>query len=136
MRVLASALRGDVRHGTLQKLQSACCTPSPETSRVMEVFLALAGNLIYLINVDYAALGALHIKIRRLKELEDDVFHVLADITGFGERGGVGNGERHVEHLRKRLGEERFAAAGGTYEQYVALLQLNIRLAGPWRMRL
>ena len=83
-----------------------------------------------MIDVDYAALCALHIKIRRLKELEDDVFHILADISGLGERGGVGNGKRHVEHLRKRLGKERFAAAGGTYEQNVALLQLNIRLAG------
>jgi len=38
LRVLPSALRRDVRDRAFEDFQSACCTPSPETSRVIEGF--------------------------------------------------------------------------------------------------
>ena len=84
---------------------SACCTPSPETSRVMEVFFALAGDLIHLVDIDDAALGQLDVEIRRLKQAQQDVLDVLADIAGLGQRGRVGDGEGHLENLREGLGK-------------------------------
>jgi hypothetical protein len=39
-----------------------------------------------LVDIDDPALGALDIVVGGLQQLEDDVFDVLADIAGFGER--------------------------------------------------
>ena len=92
--------------------------------------LALAGYLVYLVDVDDAVLGALHVEVGSLEQLEEDVLHVLAHVAGLGQRGGVRYGERHVQHPGQGLGEEGLAAARGAYEQDVALLQLNVGLAG------
>ena len=78
-------------------------------------------------------LGALDVEVRRLEELEQDVLDVLADVAGLGQGGRVGDGERHVEHPRERLGEERLAAARGAEQEDVGLVELDVvvlRLAG------
>jgi len=66
-------------------LSSACCTPSPDTSRGDRGVVGLAADLVDLVDVDDAALGPLDIVVGRLQQLEDDVLDVLADIAGFGE---------------------------------------------------
>ena len=88
--------------------------------------LALAGDLVDLVDVDDAGLGLLHVEVGGLDQLEEDVLDVLADVAGLGERGGVGDGERHVEQAGQRLGEVRLAAAGGAEQQDVALRQLDL----------
>ena len=103
--------------GTLQTVpsrifSSACCTPSPETSRVIEAFSRLAGDLVDLVDVDDAALGALDVVVGVLQEPQHDVLDVLADVAGLGQRRGVGDGEGHVEDPRQRLREQRLAGAG------------------------
>src|SRR5581483_7292691 len=62
-------------------------------------------------------------------QLQDDVLHVLADVAGFGERGGVDDGERHVEHFGQRLREQRFARARRADEHDVALGELHVAVA-------
>ena len=74
-------------------LSSACCTPSPETSRIIEGVVGFAGNLVDLVDVDDAALGTLDVVVTRLQQLEDDVLDVLADVASFGERRRIGDGE-------------------------------------------
>ena len=103
-------------------LSSACCTPSPDTSRVMRRVVALAADLVDLVDVDDAALGALDVVVGVLQQLDDDVLDVLADVAGLGERGRVGDRERHVEDLGERLREQRLAAAGRAEQQDVRLL--------------
>ena len=73
--------------------------------------LALARDLVDLVDVDDAALGALDVVVRRLEQVEDDVLDVLADVAGLGQRGGVGDRERHVEDLGQRLRQQRLAAS-------------------------
>ena len=58
--------------------------------------LGLAGDLVDLVHVDNADLRALDIAIGSVDELEQDVLHVLANVTGLGERGGIGDGKRHL----------------------------------------
>src|SRR3712207_1587335 len=53
------------------------------------------------------------------------LFRSLADVAGLGERRGVGDGERHVQHPGEGLGQVRLAAAGGTHQQDVGLGQLD-----------
>ena len=88
--------------------------------------LGLAGDLVDLVHVDNADLRALNIAIGGIDELEQDVLHVLAHVTGLGERGGVGDGKRHLEDARKRLGEQRLTGAGGTEQQNVGLGELHL----------
>ena len=49
-------------------------------------------------------------------------------ISRFGERGGIGNAERNVQHFCKRAGKERFAASCRTDQQNIALLHIHIIL--------
>ena len=88
--------------------------------------LGLAGDLIDLVHVDNANLRALDIAIGSINELEQDVLHVLANVTCLSKRGGIGDGKRHLEDARKRLGEQGLAGAGGTEQQDVRLGELYL----------
>ena len=92
-------------------LSSACCTPSPDTSRVIEGIVGFAGNLVDLVDIDDAALRALDVVVGGLQQLEDDVLDVLADIAGFGQRRRIRQGERHIEDARQRLRQKSLAGA-------------------------
>lgn len=105
----------------------ACCTPSPETSRVMEV-VRFPGNLVDLVDVDDAHLGLLHIVIALLQEFLDDVLDILAHVARFRQRGRIGDGERHVQQTCEGLGQQGLARAGWADHQNVALAELDIVL--------
>ncbi len=76
-------------------LSRACWTPSPETSRVMDGLLALAADLVELIDIDDALLRPGQVPPCGLEKLEDHVLDVLADVAGLGQGGRVGDGEGH-----------------------------------------
>ena len=86
--------------------------------------LALAGDLINLVHIDNTNFGFGNIKVRSLNQLEQNVLNVLANVTGFGQGGGVRNRKRNVQHFGKRLGQQGFAGTGRAKHQYVGLLQL------------
>ena len=88
--------------------------------------LGLTGDLVNLVHVDNAHLSALNIAIGGVDELEQDVLHVLAHITGLGKRGGVGDRKRHLEDARERLGEQGLTGTGGTEQQNVGLGELYL----------
>ena len=87
--------------------------------------LALASDLVDLIDVNNAGLCALDVVVGSLDELEQNVLDVLTDVTGLGECGGVGDGERDVEHLGERLGQIGLSAPRGPEHQNVRLGQLD-----------
>ena len=88
--------------------------------------IGLARNLVDLVDVDNAHLGLLNIVIAFLQQLLDDVLDILPDITRFRQRGGIGDGERHVEQAGQGFGEQRLTGARGADQQDVALAQLHI----------
>ena len=115
-------------------LSSACCTPSPETSRVIEgLSPLLRDDLVDLVDVDDAALGPADVEVGGLDQVQEDVLDVLADVAGLGQRRGVGDREGHVEDLGQRARQVRLAAAGGADEQDVALLELDVAVCRRWR---
>ena len=88
--------------------------------------LGLACDLVDLIHVDDANLCALDIAIGGVDELEQDILHVLAHVTGLGERGGVGDGKRHLEDARERLGQQGLTGTSGAEQQNIRLGELHL----------
>src|SRR5207247_255938 len=92
--------------------------------------IRLAADLVDLVDIDNAALGALDVIVGGLQQLEDDVLDVLADIPGVGERGRISHGERHVEDARERLRQQRLARTGWADQQDVRLRELDVIVLG------
>src|SRR5439155_732420 len=127
VRVLAAALRRDVRDRALEDLQQRLLDAlTGHVARDRRV-VALASDLVDLVDVDDAALCAVEVEVGGLDETEEDVLDVLADVAGLGEAGRVGDRERHVEDARERLREKRLAATGRADEQDVRLAALCCR---------
>ena len=120
--MLASALRRNAGDSALDNLEQCLLyTLTGYIARDGRI-LALAGNLVDLVDVDDAALRRLNVVIGILNQAQEDVLDILADITRLGEAGRVCDGERHIENLSERLREERLAASGRTDHHDVALL--------------
>ena len=132
VRVLAPALGRHRGRGALEDLEQRLLHALARDVAGDRRVLALARDLVDLVDVDDAGLGPLDVVVGGLDQLEEDVLDVLADVAGLGERGGVGDGERHVEHPRQRLRQQRLAAAGRTEQQDVGLRELDVDdWAGP-----
>ena len=71
-------------------------------------------------------LGAGHVAVCSLQQLEDDVFDIFAHVAGLGEGGGVDDGKGDVKHLGQGLCEQCFARSSGADEQDVRLRELDI----------
>ena len=122
MRMLASALRRNVGDGAFQNFQQRLLHAfAGNIARDRRIFV-LAADLIDFVDVDDAGLGAAHVAVGRLQQLEDDVLDILAHIAGFGERGGIDDGEGNIEHARQRLRQQRLAGAGRPDQQMFDLL--------------
>jgi hypothetical protein len=136
LRVFAPALGRNVGDGAFQDLQQRLLHAFARYVARDAGRIGLAGDLINLVNVNDAALRVFDDRldvfavVGRLKQLEQDVFHVLAHVPRFGQRGRVGDGERNVQDLGKRLGKQRFAAAGRADQQNVAFLQFHLAHLG------
>jgi hypothetical protein len=124
--VLAAALGGDVRGGALDDLQERLLDALAGDVAGDGGVLALAGDLVDLVDVDDAALRALDVMVGGLEEADDDVLDVFADVAGLGEVGGVDDAEGDVEEAREGLGQEGLARAGGSDEEDVALEHLDV----------
>src|SRR5205085_11869093 len=112
--MFASALRRDIANGPFEDFEQGLLdTFARDIASDGDVF-GLAGDLIYFIDVNDAALGALEIVIGILEKAQDDIFDVFTDIAGFGESGGIGNGKGDIKDLSEAPSEQSFAGAGRT----------------------
>src|SRR5581483_777305 len=126
VRVLAAALRRDRGGGALDDLkQRLLDTLAGDVTGDRRV-LRLASHLVDLVDVDDPGLGLLDVVVRGLDQLEQDVLDVLADVARLGQRGGVGDRERHVEHPGERLGEIGLATPGRPDDEDVRLRDLDL----------
>ena len=124
--VLAPAQRRHVGHGALDDLEQRLLHALAGDVAGDGGVLALARDLVQLVDVDDALLGQFLVFAGGLVELQQDVLHVLADVAGFGQGGGVGHGERHVQDLGQGLGQQRLAGAGRPDQQDVALADVDL----------
>jgi len=126
VRVLAATLRGHRCHGALQDLEQRLLDALARDIPGNRCVLGLACDLVDLVDIDDPGFRALHVEVRCLQQLQQDVLDVFTHVTGLGERRGIGDGERHVEHARQRLRHHRLAAAGGADQQDVRLGDLDV----------
>src|SRR5712691_4270852 len=129
VRVLAPALRRYRGGGALEDLQQRLLDALAGDVAGDRRVLALARDLVDLVDVDDAGLGLLDVVVRRLDQLEQDVLDVFADVAGLGQGSRVGDRERHVEQAGQRLGEQRLAGPGRAEQQDVGLGQLDALIA-------
>src|SRR5262245_21795952 len=129
VRMLASALRRHRRRCSLEDLQQRLLDALARNVARDRRVLGLARDRVDLVDVDDAGLGLLDVVVGGLDELQQDVLDVLADVARFGQRGGVGDGERDLQQTGERLGQQRLPAPGGADEQDVALLELDVGIA-------
>ncbi len=127
--MLAAALRRHVGDGPFQDFQQRLLHAFPGDVARDRRILVLAADLVDFVDVDDPGLGAAHVAIGGLEQLEDDVLHILADIARLSESGGVDDGEGHVEHAGQRLRQQRLARAGGPDQQDVRFRQFDLAVA-------
>ena len=129
--MLTAALGRNVGYGTFQNLEQRLLDAFAGDIAGDRRILILAPDFIDLININNAGLCPGHIAVCGLEQLEDDVFDVLADVAGLGQRGCIDDGEGHVQHFGQRVSQQGFAAPGGPDEENVGLGKLDIIAARP-----
>src|SRR5262245_44055944 len=126
VRMFTPALRGDVGDRAFENLEQRLLHAFAGNVAGDRGIFVLAADLVYLVDVDDALLRAFDVAVGRLQQLQDDVFHVLSDVAGLGERRGVDDGERDFEHPRQGLREQRLAGSGRADQQDVRFLNLDV----------
>ena len=122
VRMLAPTLRRHRGKRPLEDLQEGLLNSLARNVAGDRGVVGLARDLVDLVDVDDSGLGLLHVEVRGLDELEEDVLDVLADVAGLGQRRRVGDREGDVEDARERLREQGLAAAGRAEQEDVRLL--------------
>src|SRR4051794_719335 len=107
MRVLSTALRGNVSHRTLEDLEKRLLHAFTRYIAGDRRVFVLAADFVDLVDVNDALLSPLNVPIGVLEQPEDNVLDVFADIPRFGEGGSIDDRERHVENPRQGLGQKR-----------------------------
>ena len=129
VRMLAAALRRNVGDRAFQDLQQRLLHAFARDIAGDGRILVLAADLVDFVDIDDALLAALHVPVGSLQQPQDDVLDVLADVAGFGQRGGVDDGEGHIQDARQGLRQQRLAGAGGTDQQNVGFGKLHFGAA-------
>ncbi len=127
VRMLAATLGRHIAGGALEDLEQglldAFAAHVPGDGDVV----GLAADLVDFVDVNDADLGPLDVVIGRLEEAQDNVFHVFADITGLGERGGIGDTKGHIDDPGQGCGASRVLPLPvGPMREDVALVDLDI----------
>jgi hypothetical protein len=82
-------------------------------------------DFVDLVDVYDAHFRATLIEIRGLEQFQDDIFHVVADVTRFRQCRRIDDRKGYVEQTRKRLGQEGLAAARWANQEDVGFLEFD-----------
>ena len=101
--MLASTLRRNVGDSTFEDLEQRLLHAFTGNVAGNGGVLILTSDFVNFIYVDDSGLGAAHISVSSLKQLQDNVFNIFTDVPGFGQRGCIDDSEGNVQHARQRL---------------------------------
>ena len=130
LRMLAPSLRRDIANGPFQNFQQRLLHAFAGNIACDGNIFRLARDLVDLVNVNDAHLGAFDVVVRVLQQAQNNILHVFADVARFGQSGGVGDGERNVEDFGQGAGQQRLARTGRANQQNVALFDLDLCMPG------
>ena len=128
--MLAASLWRNVHHGSLQQFQESLLHTLTAHVAGDGWIVALAGNLVNLVDEHDTALGSLHIVIGHLEQTGKDTLHVLTHITCLCKHSGIHDGERHIEHLGNGACQQGLTSTRAAHHDDVALLNLHAILVG------
>src|SRR5689334_8910952 len=126
VRMLAAALRRNAGDRAFDQLEQSLLDALTRYVARDRWVIALARNLVDLVDVDDATLRFLDVVIALLQKLLDDVLDVFADIPSFGQRRRIGNHEWNVEQPCERLGEQRLARSSWADQKDVRFRELDV----------
>ena len=122
--VLAPALWRDIHHRAFKQLKQSLLNALAAHVACYGRIVALARNLVYLVDEHDAALRSLNIIVGHLKQSAQYALNILAHISGLGEHRGIYNGEGDIEQLGYGARHEGLARTGASHHNYIAFLYL------------
>ena len=126
LRMLPSTLRRDVHDRSFEQFQESLLhTLATHVTRDGRV-VALAGDLIDLIDENNASLSGLNVIIGRLQQACQDAFDVFSHIARFSQNGGVDYAEGHVQLACHGTRQQGLARSRGTDHDDVGFLNLHV----------
>src|SRR5258708_5801750 len=123
--MLAATLGRHVGNGAFENLKQRLLDPLAADIAGDGGVFVLLGNLVDLININDALLGLLDVAVGSLQKLQNNIFHVFTYVARLGQRGGVNDRERHIEHARKSLRQQRLTGARGTNQKNIGLAEFH-----------
>ena len=124
--MLAATLRGDAANRTLEDLEKRLLNAFARDIARDRYVVGLRRDLVYFVDVDYAALCELNVAVGVLEKVADEILDVFANIARLSEHRRVADGERNAEHLRKRPRKKRLACSRWSNKENVRFLDLYI----------
>ena len=107
--MLPSALRRNVGDRAFEHFQQCLLNALARDVAGDRDVLAGLADLVDFVDVEHAALGRFDVEVGGVKQFQQQVLDVLADVAGLGQRGGIADGEGHVEDAGQRLRQQGLA---------------------------
>ena len=104
MRMLATSLRWNIGNRSFQDFQKRLLHPFTGDITGNGGIFIFSRNLVDFVDVDDPLHATVAVSSGCLQKLENNVFHVLADITCFGQGGCVDDRKGHGKHAGQSLG--------------------------------
>ena len=124
--MLSSSLRRNAGNCALQDLKKRLLDTLTGYISCDGRILRLSCYLVDLINVDNAVLRTVNIIISCLNDLQQNILHILAYISGLREGCGVCNGKRYIQKSGKCLCQQCLTGTGGSQHKDITLLKFNV----------
>ena len=114
VRMLTTSLGRYIGFRTFEDFQQSLLNAFSGNIACNRRIFRLSGNLIDFIDIDNASFSLGNIKVRRLNQFEQAVFHIFPYIAGFSQTRRIGNSKGNVQKLGQRLCQQGLAATRRT----------------------
>ena len=128
MRMLPSTLRRYGSDRPFEYLQQRLLYTLSGNITCDRCILRLSRNLVDLININDTMLCFFDIIVCCLNDLEQNIFHILAHISGLRQRGRICDCKRYIQQSRQGLCQHRLSGTSRPKHQNIALLYFHIQI--------
>ena len=125
VRMLAASLWRNIYHCAFQQLEQALLYSLTAHIAGDRRIVALAGNLVYLVNKHDTFFCSSHIIVSHLEQTAQNAFHIFAHITSLGKYRSINNSERHIQQFGDCTGKKRLSRSGAAHHDDVALFDFH-----------